>query len=104
MAFSNQKEIINLASKLLLIAALFQLFDGTQVTLIGILRGLEDVKMPTIITLIGYWLIALPLAYFLAFVLKLETVGIWIALLTSLIFVAVALFLRFKFLLKKNGV
>ncbi len=104
LAFSNQKEIIDLASKLLLIAALFQLFDGTQVTLIGILRGLEDVKMPTIITLIGYWLIALPLAYFLAFVLKLETIGIWIALLTSLIFVAVALFLRFKFLLKKNGV
>ena len=57
LAFSNQKEIINLASKLLLIAALFQLFDGAQVTLIGILRGLEDVKMPTIITLIGYWLI-----------------------------------------------
>jgi MATE family multidrug resistance protein len=103
-AFSNEKEILELASKLLIIAAFFQLFDGTQVTLIGILRGLEDVKMPTIITLIGYWVIALPLAYYLAFVLKMETVGIWIALLSSLVFVALFLFLRFNHLLKKNGV
>jgi MATE family multidrug resistance protein len=104
LAFSNEKQIIELASKLLIIAALFQLFDGTQVTLIGILRGLEDVKMPTLITLIGYWIIALPFAYVLAFKLKMETFGIWIALLTSLIFVAIGLFLRFKYILKKNGV
>ncbi len=103
-AFSSEKEILELAAKLLIIAAFFQLFDGTQVTLIGILRGLEDVKMPTIITLIGYWVIALPLAYFLAFVVKMQTVGIWIALLSSLAFVALCLFLRFNYLLKKNGV
>jgi MATE family multidrug resistance protein len=100
--FSNEKTILELAAKLLIIAAFFQLFDGTQVTLIGILRGVEDVKMPTIITLIGYWLIALPLAYYLAFVLKMETVGIWIALLVSLVFVALCLYLRFKHLLTKN--
>lgn len=102
MAFSIDPGIIALASSLLIIAAMFQLFDGMQVTLIGILRGLEDVKAPTIITLVGYWVIALPLAYFLAFTLKMETLGIWIALLASLIFVALVLLARLNYLLKKN--
>lgn len=102
LGFSDEKEIIDLASKLLIIAAMFQLFDGIQVTAIGALRGLEDVKYPTVITLIGYWVIALPLAYLLAFTFKMETVGIWIALLVSLLFVAVALSWRFNHLVKKN--
>lgn len=102
LGFSDEVEIIKLASELLIIAAMFQLFDGIQVVAIGALRGLEDVKYPTIITLVGYWLIALPLAYLLAFTFKMETIGIWIALLASLIFVAVGLFWRFNFLLKKN--
>ena len=102
LGFSSEKEIIELASKLLIIAAMFQLFDGIQVTAIGALRGLEDVKYPTFITLVGYWLIALPLAYLLAFTFKLETIGIWIALLVSLTFVAVALSWRFNYLVNKN--
>ncbi|MBL7919441.1 MAG: MATE family efflux transporter [Bacteroidia bacterium] len=102
LGFSDEKEIIDLASKLLIIAAMFQLFDGIQVTAIGALRGLEDVKYPTVITLIGYWVIALPLAYLLAFTFNMETIGIWIALLVSLLFVAVALSWRFNHLVKKN--
>lgn len=102
LAFSIQPEIIELASSLLIIAAMFQLFDGMQVTIIGILRGLEDVKVPTMITLIGYWVIALPLAYFLAFKVKLETIGIWIALLASLVFVSVALLWRLTYLIKQK--
>ncbi|MBA2610567.1 MAG: MATE family efflux transporter [Bacteroidetes bacterium] len=102
LGFSNEVEITRLASKLLIIAAMFQLFDGIQVVAIGALRGLEDVKYPTLITLVGYWLIALPLAYLLAFTFKMETIGIWIALLAALAFVAVALFWRFNFLVKKN--
>lgn len=101
-AFSTEPAIIELTSTLLIIAAMFQLFDGTQVVIIGILRGLEDVRMPTLITLIGYWLIALPLAYLFAFTLKMETVGVWIALLLSLIFVALGLLWRLKYLVKKN--
>ena len=102
LGFSNEIQIIELASKLLIIAAMFQLFDGIQVVAIGALRGLEDVKYPTVITLVAYWLIALPLAYLLAFTFKMETVGIWIALLAALVFVAVALFWRFNYLVKKN--
>jgi MATE family multidrug resistance protein len=102
LAFSTETSIIELAAKLLIIAAMFQLFDGIQVTVIGILRGLQDVKIPTLVTLIGYWVIALPLAYFLAFTLKLEIVGIWLALLSSLVFVAIALLWRLKKLVERN--
>jgi MATE family multidrug resistance protein len=102
LGFTDQPDIIELSSILLVIAAMFQLFDGVQVTVIGILRGLEDSKAPTIITLISYWLIALPLAYLLAFTFKLETVGVWIALLVSLVVVAAGLYWRFMYLLKKH--
>lgn len=102
LAFSSEERIVELAAQLLVIAAMFQLFDGLQVTMIGILRGLEDVKAPTVITLVGYWLIALPLAYFLAFNLGLETVGIWIALLASLFFVALVLYWRLQYLVARN--
>jgi len=80
----------------------FQIFDGMQVTLIGILRGLEDVKYPTWVTLVGYWLLALPLAYFFAFTLKLETFGVWLGLLASLVFVAALLMWRLRILIRKN--
>jgi MATE family multidrug resistance protein len=102
LAFSTENSIIELAAKLLMIAAMFQLFDGVQVTVIGILRGMQDVKVPTVVTLIGYWIIALPLAYFLAFTLKLETIGIWFALLSSLAFVALTLLWRLKKLVERN--
>jgi multidrug resistance protein, MATE family len=93
--FTKDPEILKLSSSLLLIAAVFQLFDGLQVTSIGILRGMEDVKFPTYVTLIGYWVLALPLAYFLGFTCKLEVIGIWWALTFSLIFAGVVLYWRF---------
>jgi multidrug resistance protein, MATE family len=102
MAFTSLEVIRDLAGTLLIVAAVFQVFDGLQVTAIGILRGLEDVKIPTLVTLFGYWFIALPLAYFFAFVLKLETVGIWFGLLASLVFVACCLLLRLRYLLRKK--
>jgi MATE family multidrug resistance protein len=102
LAFTKEIEIVELTAQLLIVAAFFQLFDGMQVTLLGLLRGLQDVKIPTLITLIGYWVIALPLAYFLAFNLNLKTVGIWIALLLALAFVSGTLLWRLWHLIKKN--
>ena len=93
--FTSDEAILDLTSQLLLIAAVFQLFDGLQVTSIGILRGMEDVKFPTYITLIGYWILALPLAYVLGFVCKMEVIGIWWALTFSLVFVGLILYWRF---------
>ena len=100
MAFTRDKEILELASGLLLVAAFFQLFDGTQVVALGVLRGMEDVKFPTLVTLIAYWGIALPLAYYFAEKMQLKAYGVWYALSISLILVAFALYWRFRFLTK----
>jgi len=97
--FTADPQIAGLAATLLLIAAMFQLFDGIQVVMIGILRALQDVKYPTYVTLIAYWVVALPLAWFLAFPAGLGTIGIWLSLLASLILVAALLFIRVRFLI-----
>jgi len=102
LAFSAEPEIIKLTSQLLVIAAMFQLFDGLQVTMIGILRGLGDVKVPTYVTLVAYWAFAIPLAYFFAFPMGMKTTGIWLALLVALALVAIALSLRLYVLIKRN--
>jgi MATE family multidrug resistance protein len=57
--------VINLASKLMIIAALFQLSDGIQVTALGCLRGIQDVKIPSVITFLAYWVFTIPVGYFL---------------------------------------
>lgn len=88
--------VISIASSLLIIAALFQIFDGTQAVGIGILRGLTDVKGPTLITFIAYWIIGLPVGYILAFHYKLGVQGVWIGILFGLVTSAVLLTLRFN--------
>jgi len=102
--FSNDQEIVLIASQLLLFAAFFQLFDGTQVVAIGVLRGLDDYKFSTYMAFIGYWIIALPLCYFFAFTLNLKVYGVWLALSLGLIFVSISLYFRIKTLLKLKSI
>lgn len=92
--------VIVLASQLLIVAAFFQISDGIQVVGSGILRGLSDVKIPTIITLIAYWVIGLPLGYVLGFTFHLGPMGIWISLSLALTAAAILLFYRFKSMIK----
>jgi MATE family multidrug resistance protein len=91
----EEVEVIMLASKLMIIAALFQLSDGVQVTALGMLRGLQDVKIPSIITFIAYWLITIPLGYFLCVTLRMGAFGMWIALGLGLTISAFLLVKRF---------
>ena len=91
----EEVEVIMLASKLMIIAALFQLSDGIQVTALGMLRGLQDVKIPSIITFIAYWLITIPLGYFLCVTLRMGAFGMWIALGLGLTISAFLLVKRF---------
>lgn len=101
--FFTQKEdveVILLASKLLIIAALFQLSDGIQVTALGILRGIQDVKIPSYLTFFAYWIITIPLGYYLCVILKMGAFGMWIALGLGLTISAVLLVYRF---LKLSG-
>lgn len=99
--YIDDQNVIEIASRLLIIAALFQLSDGTQAVGIGVLRGLTDIKGPTIITFTAYWIISLPVAYLLAFVFKLGVEGIWIGLLIGLTVAAVFLTIRFNYKSKK---
>jgi MATE family multidrug resistance protein len=99
--FTNDLEVISTSSTLLVIAAFFQLSDGTQVVGLGALRGLNDVKIPTIITLIAYWVIGLPMSYLLAFKFNLGVEGIWYGLSIGLGVSAILLFSRFNYISKK---
>jgi MATE family multidrug resistance protein len=91
----EEVEVITLAAKLMIIAALFQLSDGIQVTALGTLRGMQDVKIPSIYTFIAYWIITIPLGYFLCVTLQMGAFGMWIALGLGLTISALFLVKRF---------
>lgn len=98
--YISDVEVIKIAVKLMLIAAVFQLSDGIQVVSLGVLRGISDINIPTWITMFAYWGVALPLGYFLGFTLKLDAIGIWIGLLAGLTISAILLTFRFYHLIK----
>ncbi len=98
---SDNSEVIILAAKLLFVAAFFQISDGIQVVVLGALRGLQDVKIPTFITFIAYWLIGFPVSFYLGLHTSLGSMGIWIGLLTGLTASAIMLYIRFNYLTKK---
>ena len=87
-------EVTRLATSFLAIAALFQLADGMQVIGAGVLRGLQDTRMPMIFAALGYWVIGIGVGTLLAFPLGLEGVGIWLGLASGLGVVAVLLVWR----------
>ena len=94
-------EVIAIAAPLIVIAGFFQLADGTQVVCIGALRGLQDVKLPSLFIFIAYWVIGLPLGYWLGFKSGYGAIGIWIGLLIGLTLTALAMFWRYVWLSKK---
>ena len=91
-----QDDIVSpMAIRLLWIAAVFQLSDGIQCVGLGVLRGIHDTKMPTGITIIAYWIIGIPIGYYLGFYTSWSLYGVWAALLIGLTFSAIALSRRF---------
>ncbi|NNK76900.1 MAG: MATE family efflux transporter [Maribacter sp.] len=98
---ADNTEVIFLAGQLLLVAAFFQISDGIQVVVLGALRGLQDVKIPTLITFIAYWIIGFPISYYLGLFTDFGSIGIWIGLLTGLSASAIMLYIRFNYLTKK---
>ena len=99
--FTDNMEVVSIASQLLLAAAIFQISDSIQVVVLGALRGLQDVKIPTIITFIAYWAIGFPVSYFLGKEEAYGSFGIWLGLLAGLSSAAVLLYLRFNYLTLK---
>jgi multidrug resistance protein, MATE family len=100
--YVNDAQVIALAAPLLVIAGFFQLSDGMQVVCAGALRGLQDVKIPSLLIFISYWVIGLPLGYWLAFKANWGAEGIWLGLLIGLTLVAFALFIRLRNLIRKR--
>lgn len=99
--YIDNPAVILLAAQLLVVAALFQLSDGLQVVFLGALRGLQDVKFPTVICFIAYWIIGFPISYFLGKEDSFGSMGIWFGLLAGLTASALMLYLRFNYLSKQ---
>jgi MATE family multidrug resistance protein len=100
--YTSDKIVINIAAQLLIIAAFFQLFDGTQVVGLGVLRGMGDVNIPTIITFIAYWVIGLPVGYLVGIYYHVGVTGVWLGLVLGLTTASLLLFIRFQMISKKN--
>ncbi len=100
--YIKEGEVVEIAASLLVIAGFFQLSDGLQCVALGALRGLEDVNIPTIFTLIAYWAVGLPLGYVLAFHAGLGVQGVWLGLSAGLTVSAILLTYRFYYLVAKR--
>ncbi|HTD98908.1 MAG TPA: MATE family efflux transporter [Mucilaginibacter sp.] len=102
--YTSDKAVIDIAAQLLIIAAFFQLFDGTQVVGLGVLRGMGDVNIPTVITFIAYWVIGLPVGYLLGIHFNLGAVGVWYGLVLGLLTASGLLFIRFQLISRKHQI
>ena len=96
--YVDDSSVINIASTLLIIAGLFQISDGIQAVGLGILRGIRDIKKPTVVTFISYWIISIPLSYFLGIEYGYGVYGIWIGLSIGLTLAAIFHITRFNYL------
>jgi MATE family multidrug resistance protein len=95
---ADVNEVLYIASRLLIIAGVFQLFDGIQAVVLGALRGMQDVNKPALIIFLSYGVIGFPISFYLGFYSSFEMVGIWIGLLLGLFSSSLFLFLRFNYL------
>jgi len=100
--YTTDKAVISIASQLLIIAAIFQLFDGTQVVGLGILRGMGDVNVPTIATFLAYWVVGIPVGYYLGIILGLGVTGVWYGLVLGLMVSSALMFIRFQYISRKH--
>lgn len=94
--YTEDLEVLTFASSFLVVAAAFQFFDGLQAVAVGILRGLQDTRWPSVFAFIAYWIIGLPAGYYLSFKSGMQGAGIWWGLFIGLFFIAILLSLRFE--------
>ncbi len=102
-AYTNQPDVVALAVTMLPIAAVFQLFDGTQVVAFGVLRGAGDTRVPALANIVGYYVIGLPLGWYLAHEAGFGPRGLWFGLVAGLATVAFLLLVRLRSTIAKGG-
>ncbi len=93
--YTHDPKVIGLAAQLIVLAGLFQFSDGIQVASNGALRGLKDTRVPMAITLFAYWIIGMPVGWWLAFHRGMGARGMWMGLIAGLSVAALMLFIRF---------
>jgi MATE family multidrug resistance protein len=93
--FNKNVQVMEMASLLILLAAIFQISDSTQAIGAGLLRGIKDVKLPTILITVAYWVIGIPLGYVLAFPFRMGAAGMWLGLIAGLTMASLFLMSRF---------
>jgi MATE family multidrug resistance protein len=103
LIFNKDPDVVKLAALLLLFAAVFQISDATQATGAGLLRGIKDVKLPTLLVMIAYWVIGLPVGWLFAFHYRMGAAGIWLGLIIGLTLASIFLVGRFLKMVRKNG-
>ena len=95
--YTTDPKVIAMASSLIMLAVFFQISDGLQNVAVGVLRGIQDVRVPAIIALVSYWVIMIPACYLLAFKMGFGVRGIWLGFIIGLSIAAILLTLRFRF-------
>lgn len=96
LLFTTDESVIIIAANLLIIAAIFQIFDGLQVVMLSTLRGMADVKIPMYIAIVAYLMVGIPTSYIFSFVLNIGPQGIWYGYLVGLGIAGVLFYARFK--------
>jgi len=91
----DRDAVIAIGIGLMAAAALFQLADSAQVMALGLLRGVQDTRVPMIIAAVAYWVVGVPLSYVLGFVLGWDGVGVWLGLAGGLAIAGGLMMLRF---------
>lgn len=100
--FNDEPGVVELAALLLLFAAVFQISDSTQAIGAGLLRGIKDVRVPTILVTVAYWVIGIPSGWLMAFEFKMGTAGMWLGLIVGLTMASLFLIWRFLHMAKVN--
>lgn len=92
--YTHDPDVIELGVSLLFMAALFQIFDGTQVAGVNVLRGAADTRIPMFLSGFAYWMVGAPSAYFLAFHTSMGPVGVWAGMVIGLAAVSIVMGIR----------
>ncbi|WP_172594575.1 MATE family efflux transporter [Mariniphaga sediminis] len=103
LMFTTDPHVVSITAQLLIVAAIFQVFDGLQVVMLSSLRGMADVKIPMLIAFGAYMLIGIPTCYALTFLLDFGPQGIWFGYLTGLGVAGIFFYFRFKYNVRERA-
>ncbi len=103
LAFNDNTAVVTLTATLMIYAAVFQISDATQAIGVGLLRGIKDVRVPTLYVAIAYWVFGIPVGCLMAFTFKMGAAGMWIGFVSGLTFSSILSNRRFFRMIKRSA-